>query len=122
MSYTTQCHQPLPVGASGSCTSSAKLLVSDGAPLHESAGETLLPLQPNSLNTCALAMVPPSVRSVLVRVNLPMAPVSFAAGGAAAHSVATRAIDANQAGAIHAGRFMAPQISDAGGCRRAAVC
>src|SRR5213076_2743116 len=67
---TTQCHQPLPVGASGSYMVTAKLLAPAGAPLQYSAGETLLPVQPKPLNTCSLAMVAPSLRSVLVRLML----------------------------------------------------
>ena len=67
---TTQCHQPLPVGASGSYMLTAKLLVPVGAPLQFSAGETLLPLQPKPLNTCSLATVAPSLRSALVKVML----------------------------------------------------
>ncbi len=57
MSYTTQCHQPEPVGASGSYTVKAKLLVPAGAPLHVSGGEMFLPLQPKPLKTCSLASV-----------------------------------------------------------------
>src|SRR5262249_44404299 len=91
MLYTTQCHQPLPVGASGSCISNAKLWVPAGAPLQASAGETFPPLQPNSLKTWVLASVSPSVKSVLVRVNFGMAPVSWAVGAAASNVVAARA-------------------------------
>src|SRR5215472_10348993 len=71
MLLTTQCHQPLPVGASGSCARSAKLLVPAGGLLQESCGETLPPLQPKPLKTCAAAIVLPSARSVLESVNLP---------------------------------------------------
>src|SRR6478736_1392678 len=67
---TTQCHQPLPVGASGSYMVTAKLLAPLGAPLQFSAGATLPPVQPKPLNTCSLAMVAPSLRSALVRVML----------------------------------------------------
>src|SRR5689334_4784744 len=70
MLNTTQCHQPLPVGASGSYMVTAKLLVPVGAPLQLSAGETLPPVQPKPLNTCSLAMVAPSLISALVRVRL----------------------------------------------------
>src|ERR1700730_7191084 len=66
----TQCHQPLPVGASGSYMVTAKLLVPLGAPLQLSAGEPLPPVQPKPLNTCSLAMVAPSLRSVLARLML----------------------------------------------------
>ena len=48
----------------------AKLLVPLGAPLQLSAGEMLPPVQPKPLNTCSLAMVPPSLMSGLVRVML----------------------------------------------------
>src|SRR5689334_13979173 len=67
---TTQCHQPLPVGASGSYMVTAKLLAPLGAPLQLRAGETLPPVQPKPLNTCSLAMVAPSLRSVLARLML----------------------------------------------------
>src|SRR6478672_6402986 len=67
---TTQCHQPLPVGASGSKMLTAKLLVPAGAPLQLSAGERLPPLQPKPFNTCSLEMVAPSWRSALVKVML----------------------------------------------------
>src|SRR5689334_17936347 len=87
MLYTTQCHQPLPVGASGSCTMRAKLLVPAGAPLQASAGEMLLPWQPKLLKTCAAAMVPPGDRSVLVSLKVAMACVSFAVGASAASSL-----------------------------------
>src|ERR1700730_12924578 len=65
---TTQCHQPLPVGASGSNMWTAKLLVPLGAPLQFRLGETLLPVQPKPLNICSLPMVPPSLISALVKV------------------------------------------------------
>ena len=39
-----------------------------GAPLQVNAGDTLPPVQPNPLNTCSFAIVPPSVISVLVKV------------------------------------------------------
>src|SRR6185312_6494130 len=48
----------------------AKLLVSFGAPLQFRAGEILLPVQPKPLNTCSLAMVPPSLMSGLLRDRL----------------------------------------------------
>src|SRR6185312_1611753 len=47
----------------------AKLLVPLGAPLQFKAGETLPLVQPKPLNTCSLAMVPPSLRSELVKVT-----------------------------------------------------
>src|SRR4029077_16663950 len=70
MLNTTQCHQPLPVGASGSYMVTAKLLVPLGAPFQLRAGERLPPVQPNPLNTCSLAKVPPSLRSALAKVML----------------------------------------------------
>ena len=39
MSNTTQCQNPLPVGASGSKQVTAKLLVSGGNPSQRSCGE-----------------------------------------------------------------------------------
>src|ERR1700734_900190 len=48
----------------------AKLLVALGAPLQLKLGETLFPVQPNPLNTCSLAIVPPSLTSELVRLML----------------------------------------------------
>jgi hypothetical protein len=60
MLNTTQCQKPLPVGASGSYTVMAKLLVLFGAPLQLSDGETLPPLQPNTFGTCASLMAEPS--------------------------------------------------------------
>src|SRR6185437_3291684 len=53
-----QCHQPLPVGASGSYTVTAKLLVPFGALVQRNSGDTLSPLHPNPLKTCDLPMVP----------------------------------------------------------------
>src|SRR5215470_8533108 len=102
MLYTTQCHQPLPVGASGSCISKAKLWVPAGAPLQASAGDTFPPLQPNSLNTWALGIVPPSVKSVLVRLNLAMAASGAAGDPAASKVIAARAVVASQACTIRA--------------------
>src|SRR6478609_6928696 len=67
---TTQCHQPLPVGASGSYIVTAKLLVALGAPLQFNAGEILPPVQPKPLKTCSLAIVAPSFIWGLVRVML----------------------------------------------------
>src|ERR1700704_3209779 len=48
----------------------AKLLVAAGAPLQFRLGEILLPVQPKPLNTCSVAMVAPSLSSVLVKVIL----------------------------------------------------
>src|SRR5262245_36744884 len=69
MSNASQCQKPLPVGASGSNTLSAKLMVPAGAPLQLSRGDTLPPVQPNELNTCSLANVPPAGTSALVSVK-----------------------------------------------------
>src|SRR5207247_785032 len=70
MLINTQCHHPAPpVGASGSCTRSAKPFVSLDAPDHLSAGETFFPLQPNPLKTCSSAIVPPGLMSGLVNLN-----------------------------------------------------
>jgi hypothetical protein len=68
---TTQCQNPDPVGASGSNIVSTKLLVPAGALVHESCGDTLLPLHPNVFRTWALAKAP-VFRSVLVSVNVVM--------------------------------------------------
>src|SRR5580692_5454168 len=46
----TQCHQPEPVGASGSCAMSAKLFVPAGGFFHSSGGETFSPVHPIALN------------------------------------------------------------------------
>src|SRR4051812_15105250 len=71
MLNTTQCHQPAPpVGASGSCTRTAKLFVSLGAPDHSSAGDTFCPLQPKPLNVCSAAIVAPGLISALIRRNV----------------------------------------------------
>src|SRR6185437_4500213 len=124
MLYTTQCHQPLPVGASGSCTMRAKLLVSAGAPLQASAGETLPPWQPKPLNTCAAAMVAPGDRSVLVSLNVDMACVSFAAGASAASSlppasatIAKQALTVRSVGLIAAALLENGRLTPAGQCR-----
>src|SRR3954452_22552910 len=69
MSNITQCHHPLPVGASGSYTVIAKLLVPAGALLHESDGEMLRPLHPKLLNTCSSEITPLCFTSLLSRVN-----------------------------------------------------
>src|SRR5262249_45145104 len=47
----------------------AKLLVPAGAPLHDSAGEMLLPVQPMTAATCAFGTVLPSWISGLVSLN-----------------------------------------------------
>jgi hypothetical protein len=51
MPSTTQCHQPEPVGASGSNKVTAKLLVSAGKPDHDSEGEMFPPVMPNPSRT-----------------------------------------------------------------------
>src|SRR5580698_3873743 len=94
----SQCHQPLPVGASGSCTRSAKLCVPLGAWLQESAGERFPPWQPKPLNTWASAILPPAAMSGLVRVN-------FAAGASAALTAAA-AITRADASAPQSLRFI----------------
>src|SRR4051812_33531012 len=73
MSNITQCHQPLPVGASGSYTVIAKLFVPAGALCHESDGEMLPPLHPKLLNTCSSDITPLCFTSLLTRVNGPAA-------------------------------------------------
>src|SRR5450759_3818689 len=70
MFTTVQCHHPLPEGASGSYTVSARLLVPAGAPLQASAGDTFLPEQPKPLKTWSMPMVAPSFSVGEVRVNL----------------------------------------------------
>src|SRR5690242_16531064 len=62
----TQCHQPLPVGASGSYTVTAKLFVPFGGRSHRNSGDVLLPVHPNPLNTCSLLIVPLSFTVGLV--------------------------------------------------------
>jgi len=51
MPSTTQCHQPEPVGASGSNKVTAKFLVCAGKPDHDSEGEMFLPVMPNPSKT-----------------------------------------------------------------------
>src|SRR5437660_2123722 len=70
MLMTSQCHHPAPpVGASGSCTSSARLFVASGAPDHPSAGDMFSPEQPKPLNTCSMAIGPFGRMSGLVSLN-----------------------------------------------------
>src|SRR5215218_2128160 len=71
MLYTTQCQKPLPVGASGSYAVTAKLFVPAGAPAHWSAGDTFCPEHPKVFATWRAAIVPPGLRSGLVRVKRP---------------------------------------------------
>src|ERR1700730_13561550 len=113
MLETPQCHQPLPVGASGSCIRSAKLLVPAGGLLQVSAGETLPPLQPKPLNTCRLAIVPPGEISVLASVNGPVAPsAGVLAGDCAASSavVASAAAPSPPPAILHPVRLMGPLL------------
>src|SRR6476659_2571517 len=65
----TQCHHPLPVGASGSYTVTAKLFVPFGARSQRSSGEVFVPLQPKPLNTCSFPMVPLSFTVGLVSLK-----------------------------------------------------
>src|SRR6478609_2934090 len=65
MLMTDQCHQPEPVGASGSYTVTAKLLVSLGAPLHFSAGDLFSPPQPKTLASKRLAIMASALTSGL---------------------------------------------------------
>src|SRR5437016_13060916 len=69
MLNTIQCHHPLPVGASGSYTVTAKLLVPAGGFFQASAGETLPPSQPKPLYSCAAAIVAPGLTSALSRLK-----------------------------------------------------
>src|SRR5574340_922459 len=69
MLNTTQCHQPLPVGASGSKTVTAKLLVPAGTSFQVSSGDTFWPLQPKPLNTCFRPTAPLAGTSVLESSN-----------------------------------------------------
>src|SRR5487761_2447071 len=70
MSITSQCHQPAPpVGASGSCTSRAKLCVPGGAPDHASAGERFPPVQPKLSYACSSAIGAPGAVSGLVNLT-----------------------------------------------------
>src|SRR5580698_10890961 len=87
MLKATQCQNPLPVGASGSCTMIAKLCVPAGAPLQNSAGDRFLPLQPNPLNTWSRAMGLSLPTSGLTRVNFAADPVPFLLAGHLAGTV-----------------------------------
>src|SRR5690242_12217008 len=66
---TAQCQNPLAVGASGSYTVTAKLLVSGGNPDQDSCGDTSSPPAPMIPLTCPRASRSPSAMSVLVRAN-----------------------------------------------------
>src|ERR1700730_2059500 len=111
MLETPQCHQPLPLGASGSCIRSAKLLVPAGGLLQDSAGETLPPLQPKPLNTCRSAIVPPAEISGLAGMNLPAAPSAGAlAGDCPSRAVVATAAAPSPAPAIQPVRLMGPLL------------
>ena len=69
MLATAQCQNPLAVGASGSYTVTAKLLVPSGNPDHDSCGERSSPPAPMTPLTCGVASVSPSAQSVLVTVK-----------------------------------------------------
>src|SRR5687767_619895 len=73
MLITDQCHQPEPVGASGSYTVTAKLLVSLGAPLHFRAGDLFSPEHPNPLNSNFLSIVALALMSGLSSLNAALA-------------------------------------------------
>src|SRR5579875_1502696 len=89
MLNTVQCHQPLPVGASGSYIVMAKLLVPCGAPDQDSAGERSPPLQLPPLNTWASGIVPPLAKSGVVTVN-PAAQAGAATTQAASPEIKAR--------------------------------
>ena len=86
MLITDQCHQPEPVGASGSYIVTAKLLVSLGAPLHFRAGDLFSPEQPKPLNSNFLSMVELGLISGLLSVK----PAAWTREKAAARPVAIR--------------------------------
>src|SRR3954468_25108949 len=66
---TAQCQKPDAVGASGSYTVTAKLLVSSGKPDQLSCGETSSPPAPMMPLTWSLDHAPPSVNDSDVSVN-----------------------------------------------------
>ena len=70
MLATAQCQKPLAVGASGSYTVTAKLLVPSGKPDQDSCGERSSPPAPMTPLTCGMGSVSPSVQSLLVTVKL----------------------------------------------------
>src|SRR3954470_2802612 len=83
---TNQCHQPEPVGASGSYTVTAKLLVSLGAPLHFKAGDLFSPEQPKPLNSNFLSIVPLALMSGLSSLK----PAAWAMAAAPNRAIAIR--------------------------------
>lgn len=66
---TAQCQNPLPVGAVGSNTVTAKLLVQAGKPDHDSCGEVSVPPAPKMPLTWAEGRISSSWTSVLVTAN-----------------------------------------------------
>src|SRR5579872_2266828 len=83
MLNTLQCHQPLPPGASGSNSVTAKLCVPAGSPDQDSAGETFWP--PHWPNTWRIAIAPPLRKSGLVTAN-----PAASAGAATAANIGAR--------------------------------
>src|SRR5690606_19082084 len=69
MSYSSQCQNPLPVGASGSKQVTAKLFVPSGAPDQRRCGERFCPDIPQPLKTWASASRSPSRTSALSTVS-----------------------------------------------------
>src|SRR3954463_1798769 len=95
MLITDQCHQPEPVGASGSYTVTAKLRVSLGAPLHFSAGDLFSPEQPKTLASKRL-----SIRALALPSGLSsLKPAALAVPAAAIASAAAIRV-----------RFMKPPV------------
>jgi hypothetical protein len=86
MLTTDQCHQPEPVGASGSYTVTAKLFVFLGAPLHLRAGDLFSPEQPKPLNSNFLSIVALGLMSGLVSVK----PAAWASEAAPSRAAASR--------------------------------
>src|SRR5687767_9792124 len=86
MSTTNQCQKPEPVGASGSYTVTAKLLVSLGAPLHFSAGDLFSPEQPKTLASNFLSIRSLGFMSALVSAK----PAAWARDAAPMRPAATR--------------------------------
>ena len=70
MFATAQCQKPLAVGASGSNTVTAKLLVPSGKPDHDSCGERSSPPAPITPLTCGMGRTAPSDTSLLVTGKL----------------------------------------------------
>ena len=66
---TIQCQNPEPVGASGSYTVTAKLLVSLGAPLHWRAGDLFSPEHPKPSNSKLLGISSSALMSRLLNVK-----------------------------------------------------